>query len=80
MARAACGQEELPNSVRWIESARSRSRLATGLPSVLLMFKRGNGVLKARQMVQERLAPAYTLPDVTTLPAMCSRCRPPAAS
>ena len=66
----ACSRQELPSGVPWIESARSRSRSVTGLPSVLLVFKRGNGVLNARQMVRERLAPAYALPNVATPPVI----------
>ena len=60
--------EELLSGVPWIESTRSRS--VTGLSSVLLIFKRGTDVLKARQMVQERLALAYTLPNVATPPVI----------
>ena len=60
--------EELLSGVPWIESTRSRS--VTGLSSVLLIFKRGTDVLRARQMVQERLALAYTLPNVATPPVI----------
>ena len=60
--------EELLSGVPWIESTRSRS--VTGLSSVLLIFKRGTDVMKARQMVQERLAVAYTLPNVATPPVI----------
>ena len=60
--------EELLSGVPWIESTRSRS--VTGLSSVLLIFKRGTDILKARQMVQERLALAYTLPNVATPPVI----------
>ena len=60
--------EELLSGVPWIESTRSRS--VTGLSSVLLIFKRGTDVLAARQMVQERLALAYTLPNVATPPVI----------
>jgi Cu/Ag efflux pump CusA len=60
--------EELLSGVPWIESTRSRS--VTGLSSVMLIFKRGTDVMKARQMVQERLALAYTLPNVATPPVI----------
>ncbi len=60
--------EELLSGVPWIESTRSKS--VTGLSSVMLIFKRGTDVLKARQMVQERLALAYTLPNVASPPVI----------
>lgn len=60
--------EELLSGVPWIESTRSRS--VTGLSSVLLIFKRGTDIYKARQMVQERLALAYTLPNVASPPVI----------
>jgi CzcA family heavy metal efflux pump len=60
--------EELLSGVPWLESTRSRS--VTGLSSVLLIFKRGTDVMKARQMVQERLALAYTLPNVAAPPVI----------
>ncbi len=60
--------EELLSGVPWIESTRSRS--VTGLSSVMLIFKRGTDLMKARQMVQERLALAYTLPNVASPPVI----------
>ena len=60
--------EELLSGVPWIESTRSKS--VTGLSSVMLIFKRGTDIMKARQMVQERLALAYTLPNVATPPVI----------
>jgi Cu/Ag efflux pump CusA len=60
--------EELLSGVPWIESTRSRS--VTGLSSVMLIFKRGTDIMKARQMVQERLALAYTLPNVASPPVI----------
>lgn len=60
--------EELVSGVPWLESTRSKS--VTGLSSVTLIFKRGTDVMKARQMVQERLALAYTLPNVATPPVI----------
>ncbi len=60
--------EELLSGVPWIESTRSKS--VTGLSSVMLIFKRGTDLMKARQMVQERLALAYTLPNVASPPVI----------
>ena len=60
--------EELLSGVPWLESTRSKS--VTGLSSIMLIFKRGTDIMKARQMVQERLTLAYTLPNVATPPVM----------
>lgn len=60
--------EELLSGLPWLESTRSRS--VTGLSSVMLIFKRGTDIMKARQLVQERLALAYTLPNVATPPVI----------
>lgn len=60
--------EELLSGVPWLESIRSQS--VTGLSSIMLTFKRGTDVMKARQMMQERLTLAYTLPNVATPPVI----------
>jgi CzcA family heavy metal efflux pump len=60
--------EELLSGVPWLESIRSQS--VTGLSSILLTFKRGTDIMKARQMIQERLTLAYTLPNVATPPVI----------
>ena len=62
------GLEELLNGVPWLESTRSVS--VTGLSVITLTFKRGTDIIKARQMAQERLALAYTLPNVATPPVI----------
>lgn len=62
------GLEELLTGVPWLESTRSKS--VTGLSSITLIFKRGTDIMKARQMVQERLSLAYTLPNVATPPVI----------
>ncbi|MEO8486321.1 MAG: efflux RND transporter permease subunit [Betaproteobacteria bacterium] len=62
------GLEELLTGVPWLESTRSAS--VTGLSSITLIFQRGTDVIRARQMVQERLALAYTLPNVATPPVI----------
>lgn len=60
--------EELLSGVPWLESIRSES--VTGLSSIVLTFKRGTDIMKARQMIQERLTLAYTLPNVATPPVI----------
>ncbi|UCH82161.1 MAG: efflux RND transporter permease subunit [Nitrospiraceae bacterium] len=60
--------EELLSGVPWLESIRSES--VTGLSSILLTFERGTDLIKARQMIQERLTLAYTLPNVAQPPAI----------
>ena len=60
--------EELLSGVPWLESTRSRS--VTGLSSITLIFKRGTDIMRARQMIQERLALAYVLPNVATPPVI----------
>jgi CzcA family heavy metal efflux pump len=60
--------EELLSGVPWLDSIRSQS--VTGLSSIVLTFDRGTDVMKARQMVQERLTLAYTLPNVAHPPVM----------
>ena len=60
--------EELLSGVPWLESIRSQS--VTGLSSIVLTFKRGTDIMKARQMMQERLTLAYTLPNVAQPPVI----------
>ncbi len=60
--------EELLSGVPWLESTRSKS--VTGLSSITLIFKRGTDIMRARQMIQERLALAYVLPNVATPPVI----------
>src|SRR4051794_31112834 len=62
------GLEELLSGVPWLESTRSRS--VTGLSTITLQFKRGTDIVKARQMVQERLVLDYKLPNVATPPVI----------
>jgi Cu/Ag efflux pump CusA len=54
--------------VPWLESIRSQS--VTGLSSIVLTFKRGTDIMAARQMMQERLTLAYTLPNVAHPPVI----------
>lgn len=60
--------EELLSGVPWLDSIRSQS--VTGLSSIVLTFKRGTDIMKARQMMQERLTLAYTLPNVAHPPVI----------
>ncbi len=60
--------EELLSGVPWLESITSRS--VTGLSSIILTFKYGTDIMKARQMVQERLTLAYLLPNVAKPPVI----------
>ena len=60
--------EELLSGVPWLDSIRSQS--VTGLSVVKLRFKRGTDFIRARQMVQERLALAVYLPNVAAAPTM----------
>lgn len=60
--------EELLSGVPWLKSIRSES--VTGLSSILLTFERGTNIMKARQMIQERLTLAYTLPNVAQPPVI----------
>ena len=60
--------EELLSGVPWLASIRSQS--VTGLSSIVLTFKRGTDIMKARQMIQERLTLAYTLPNIAQPPVI----------
>ena len=52
----------------WLQSIRSQS--VTGLSSTAHTFQRGTDIMKARQMVQERLTLSYTLPNVSSPPVI----------
>jgi Cu/Ag efflux pump CusA len=60
--------EELLSGVPWLESIRSQS--VTGLSSIVMTFARGTDIMKARQMINERLILAYTLPNVAQPPVI----------
>jgi CzcA family heavy metal efflux pump len=60
--------EELLNGTPWLDSIRSRS--VPGLSSVVLTFKPGTDVTRARQLVAERLTLAYALPNVSQPPVI----------
>ena len=63
--------ENAMNGVSWLKHIRSKSVL--GLSSVVLYFEEGTDIMKARQMVQERLTViAGKLPGVAKPPVMLS--------
>ncbi len=61
--------ENALNGTSWLKTLRSKSVL--GLSSVVLLFEEGTDLLRARQLVQERLAAeAARLPAVARAPVM----------
>ena len=64
----AVPMEELLVGTARLESIRSVS--VPGLSSIVLAFEPGTGNNLARQLVQERLSSAFTLPNVTKPPVM----------
>ncbi|MGB5893359.1 MAG: efflux RND transporter permease subunit, partial [Ignavibacteriaceae bacterium] len=61
-------EADMLNGVSWVEEIRSES--IPGLSSIVLIFEPGTDIMKARQMVQERLVSIFALPGVSTPPAM----------
>ena len=63
--------ENALNGLPWLKTIRSKSVL--GLSSVVMIFKEGTDLLRARQLVQERLALAQArLPAVVKPPVLMS--------
>jgi CzcA family heavy metal efflux pump len=60
--------EEMVAGVPWLQTMRSRS--VPGLSSVVMVFQPGTDLMRARQMVQERLTLAYALPNASKPPVM----------
>jgi CzcA family heavy metal efflux pump len=60
--------EELLGGTSWVQSITSQSLV--GLSRILMVFEPGTDVMRARQLVQERLTLAYTLPNVSKAPVM----------
>ena len=60
--------EELLSATPWVRSIRSKS--VPGLSSVILLFEPGTDIMRARQVVTERLTFAYALPNVSKPPIM----------
>src|SRR2546422_3080741 len=60
--------EELLNGTPWLQSIRSTS--VPGLSSVVFFFQPGTDIIRARQLVSERLSLAYALPNVAHPPVI----------
>ena len=56
-------EQDLLNGIAWLDEIRSES--APGLSSIELEFEPGTDILRARQLVSERLTEAYALPNVS---------------
>jgi CzcA family heavy metal efflux pump len=61
-------EADLLNGVAWVKDIRSQSM--PGLSSIVLIFEPGTDLMRARQMVGERLTQAHALPNVSKPPAM----------
>jgi CzcA family heavy metal efflux pump len=61
-------EQDLLNGVAWLDRITSKS--VPGLSSIVLTFQPGTDLIRARQMVAERIAQAYMLPHVSTPPVM----------
>jgi Cu/Ag efflux pump CusA len=61
-------EADLLHGVAWLEDIESRS--VPGLSSITLRFEPGTDVIRARQMVAERLTQAHALPNVSRPPVM----------
>ena len=61
-------EQDLLNGVAWLDEIRSES--VTGLSRILLVFEPGTDLMRARQVVQERLTMAHALPNVSKPPQM----------
>lgn len=61
-------EADLLAGLPWVDVLRSQS--LPGLSSVVVVFKPGTDLLRARQMVAERLTQAHALPQVSKPPAL----------
>ncbi len=61
-------EQDLLNGVPWLKTIHSKS--VPGLSSILMTFDSGTDLVRARQMVTERLAQAFALPHVSKPPTM----------
>lgn len=61
-------EQDLLAGVPWLDTIHSKS--VEGLSSIVLIFEPGTEVIRARQMVGERLAQAFALPHVSKPPTM----------
>ena len=61
-------EQDLLNGVAWLDDIRSES--LPGLSRIQLIFEPGTDIMRARQVVQERLTEAHALPQVSRPPQM----------
>jgi Cu/Ag efflux pump CusA len=61
-------EQDLLNGVKGVETIRSDS--IPGLSSITLLFERGTDILRARQLVSERLSQPHAFPTVGSAPQM----------
>jgi CzcA family heavy metal efflux pump len=61
-------EQDLLAGVPWLDTIQSKS--VEGLSSIVLVFEPGTDIIRARQMVGERLAQAFALPHVSKPPTM----------
>ncbi|MEA2250469.1 MAG: hypothetical protein QOG70_711 [Solirubrobacteraceae bacterium] len=61
-------EQDLLNGVKGVDTIRSDS--VPGLSSITLVFERGTDILRARQLVQERLSQPHAFPNVSQPPQM----------
>ena len=61
-------EQDLLNGVAWLEDIHSES--ITGLSRIQMIFEPGTDLMRARQVVQERLTQAHALPNVSKAPQM----------
>ncbi len=61
-------EQDLLNGVPWLKTIQSKS--APGLSSIMMTFDPGTDLVRARQMVTERMAQAFALPHVSKPPTM----------
>ena len=61
-------EQDLLNGVAWLDTIRSKS--VPGLSSIELIFEPGTDLIRARQVVQERMTQAHALPQVSKPPQM----------
>src|SRR6195256_5340015 len=59
-------EQDLLNGLPWLQSIRSES--VPGLSSVVLWFQPGTDLMRARQMVSERMTQAVAMPHVSKPP------------
>lgn len=61
-------EADMLNGTPWVDEIRSMS--LPGLSSIVLVFEKGTDIMRARQVVQERLTEVFALPNVSKPPAM----------